>query len=320
VTISGTTGWGGGGRPDGFEQFQALHTTIWEKWHALRDSAARTGRDPDLVRLIFVDSLDNFTWLVAPQSFVLRRNKTRPLLSQYQISMVKLGDTLVDGPVVEKPFGSALEALGLNSLSGSLATIQKFAENISGAIEAALGPLKAGLQAFVKMTAGVLAVVKTLIQSGKDFLSFVTGPILDVARLASMAAHNVMSIAANIASIPTLVKAKFCQVSAAFNNVFCVLKNVFKARRIFPNFTNVYGASTCSSTNGGSIPSAYAGDEANVWRDIYTRRSQSVSVSPQGGRALVAMATMDVTATPSLAAIEPLMAQATSGVSVSEVA
>ena len=319
VTIAGTTGWGGGGRPDGFEQFQELYTTIWRKWHALRESAARTGRDPDLVRLIFVDGLDDFTWLVAPQNFVLRRNKSRPLLSQYQITLVKLGDTLVDGPTVDAPFGGALEALGLGSLSGSLATIQAFAENISGAVAAALGPIKAGLKQFVKMTADVLFVVKTLIQSGKDFLSFVSGPILDVARLASQAAHNVMCIAANIQSISTIVRAKFMQVSTAFKNVYCVLKNVFKARRFYPDFSNVYGASTCSSTNGGSIPSAYAGDEANVWQDIYSRRDQKVSVSPQGGRGLVAMANMDVTTTPNLAAVAPMMTAATAGVQISGV-
>lgn len=92
VTIAGHTGWGQGGRPNGLGVFLALHDLVYTRWHAARAAAVDAGRDPDSVKLIFADALDEFVWVVAPQVFTLRRNKSRPLLSQYNIVLTWLAD------------------------------------------------------------------------------------------------------------------------------------------------------------------------------------------------------------------------------------
>jgi hypothetical protein len=89
ISLSGHTGWGAGTRPDGFQEFQDLYETVFAGWHDARQERSN-GTNPDDIKLIFADELDDFTWAVAPQSFVLKRNKSRPLLSTYQISMIKL--------------------------------------------------------------------------------------------------------------------------------------------------------------------------------------------------------------------------------------
>ncbi|MFZ4538522.1 hypothetical protein [Propionivibrio sp.] len=96
ISLSGITGWGGprvnGGTDDGYQHFVKLHKTVFTEWHRMRKEVAKAGNDPDKVLLILSDGLDHLNWVVAPQQFVLKRNKSRPLLAQYAITMHMLRD------------------------------------------------------------------------------------------------------------------------------------------------------------------------------------------------------------------------------------
>lgn len=318
VTISGHTGWGAGGRPDGFQAFQKLHTTVFDAWHKARADAANAGKDPDGVRLVFVDGLDGFTWVVAPQSFVLKRNKSRPLLSQYQISMVKLGDTVEETPKTIKPTPEAAQLAGLASLTGSINAINGFADNLKGQIASALGPIVNQVKAFVKLTGDVLSSVKQIVETGKSLVRSVTGPLLSVASGLCQAGRNIMATVSQVRSLPSFVKTEFMRVGSAFHNVHCLLRNVFQAKAPFPDYSSVFGASTCSSTAGGSSPSPFATAGANVFSEMFgdsgMTRGPRVAAAASGLSAVNALARLDVVQSPlSLPALGDLIGTANSG-------
>ena len=105
ITLSGHTGWranevplkDGVKQPDGMDKAMTLRTLFSETFHQLRLAAANSGIDPDdAVKLYFVDILNKTNWQIYPVSFQLRRNKSRPLLYQYQLRMLGLDNLLKD--------------------------------------------------------------------------------------------------------------------------------------------------------------------------------------------------------------------------------
>lgn len=106
IKIQGHTGWRGftpGSAQDavgnplttglpGELQFAQLRASSFLNWHAERARIVAGGGDPSVVELIFIDTLNGFTDLVAPKSFTLRRSKSRPLLMMYTIEMLVLQD------------------------------------------------------------------------------------------------------------------------------------------------------------------------------------------------------------------------------------
>lgn len=96
VTIQGHTGWRGrsaAGGPDGAAFFRGLHEDVFLAFYRQRRAAVDAGRDPGTIFCVFTDALHDVSASVLPTAFQLRRNKSRPLLHQYKISMVILGDS-----------------------------------------------------------------------------------------------------------------------------------------------------------------------------------------------------------------------------------
>ena len=89
LTISGNTGWRDrSGKGDGISQFEQLRDNFIHNWHDLRRKRIDAGKDPNDVRLIFIDALNgNYVADVVPTTFVLRRSKSQPLLLLYNITM-----------------------------------------------------------------------------------------------------------------------------------------------------------------------------------------------------------------------------------------
>lgn len=292
LQISGHTGWGAGSRANGLEVFQRLHDTIFNQWHAFRAQALTSGRDPDLVKLIFLDKLDQFEWVVAPQSFVLRRNKSRPLLSQYQIGMTWLSNDVAATKKAmassAKGGGGLLESLGLDSLLGSLKTIT---DSIQSGIMGFLGPIKDAVGGLVKLTANVLKTVTAVINTVKGAVDAVTSGLMSIAGNLARAAANVTQTIVSIMSLPQQIKAKFQRVGAAFNNAFCVIRNIFKSRKFIPNFDSLYGASNCSSTAGGRPISKFATE--NPFPVFYPLNKSGVNVSTGAQKSMANLANSD---------------------------
>jgi hypothetical protein len=259
ITISGHTGWRR--RPssdqDGVDRFLELKDQVFDQWHQRRDAATLRGTDPNNVRLVFSDALDDFTVVVAPMSFVLRRSKSRPLLCQYQIVMVVIdGDPGIereDDAVMDSAADPAmLQGLGLTSLTASVASITAQIGNVQKMVN---GSLVAPVQAFMGQTAQLYGQVRAAITAGSQL----AGSLISVAQMTAQAGVNIFRSIAAVASIPQIAKAQLMSVASAYSNISCVLNNALHQQIYFQDYSAVYGASNCSSTSGGRPISSLAG-------------------------------------------------------------
>lgn len=320
VNISGTTGWGQGGRENGLEQFLLLHHTVFNQWHVKRESAISNGFNPDDVKLIFCDELDEFTWVVLPSSFVLRRNKSRPLLAQYSISLQFLDDGVKFASAAESALLKDLlgaEGFGLfskvkDSLQAALAKIKNFASKIKSAVGAVLGPIQKAVATFTALTATAVEFVQSAIGEGLGVVRSVTNPLVNIAGNLSRAAANVTNMISSGTSLPQMLKAEFQRVSSAFTNVFCLIKNALGGAGGMMDFSDLYGASTCSSTAGGRPLSPY--DSAkNPFPALMPVNSSPATVSSSAAQAINRLASADVLSPPSMNALQADMQIAVNG-------
>ena len=170
ITIAGHTGWNY--KPalgvDGFQAFEKLHKMVVEDYPALRQQSAASGRDPDTVKLIFVDLLDDFAYPVVVPNFVLRRSRSRPLLYQYNIQMQATALS-VDGGLSQFLPNLGSVGLGLGALDGVMKTLDGFLGHIDGWVAGAMGFVN-------KSLAGVGALAK-------QFLTLTTGYAIASCRL-----------------------------------------------------------------------------------------------------------------------------------------
>lgn len=325
ISISGTTGWHrmyGTGREtpgqqehaDGQQRFQQLRDTVFDQWHDRRARAVSAGLDPNGVRLIFADGLHDTTSLVAPVSFVLRRSRSRPLLTQYQISMVSLGP--VDMTVLVPTLPSLLDfvargplqAAGLKSLADSSDKILGYIAQVSAWIAKNIaGPV----QAFMRTTASIYASV----MDGVASINGVADQLILVARDISRAGMNVFHSIAAIANLPAQIKARVIDVAAAYRNAFCTLRNALSGSGYYEDFNPLYGASNCSSTAGGSAISAFRG--LNTFAETVIDKTGGILVSTVAQASLGVLASTDVVTAPlSLATIGPLTGSVAGGVAL----
>lgn len=315
-TISGTTGWGAGDRPDGFEQFQKLYSIVFAQYHALRAQAVQEGKDPDGVKLIFSDGLDDFAWVVAPQVFNLRRNRSRPLLSQYNINMVKLDDKLPEEASFALNYESGTKAhAALSSLDGSIAKINAFADNIKGGVAAALGPIKAGVEGAMRLTGSALTSVRKLSAAGSNVSHSAMAPILEIAHGLTKVSLNITGIVAAGKSLPLSVKRDVMEVKSALNNASCLLSNSIKSASTLPDYTSLYGASNCSSTSGGMPASIWA--DKNVFPELFPASASPVTMSAPAEAAVSTLASVDILKPPSVATMAGLLDAVVAGTSIS---
>lgn len=320
VQLSGTTGWRQNGNRDGLAEFQALHELIYKRWHREREEAIKNGRDPDKVKLIFCDDLDGFVWVVAPMGFILRRNKSRPLLSQYQINLTWLDDGIDERNAVL----SMLTSAGANgpaglldnvkaSLASTLAKVKEFAANLRGKIGEYLGPIRSAVSTFTALTASALGFVQDVIKEGMSVVTTATGGLIEIAANLSRAAANIHNVIQSVMTLPQRVKSEFAKVAAAYRNAYCVIKNAMRSKRFIPDYDPLYGASTCSSTAGGRPISIY--DTQNPFPVLLPVESGGVRVSSSAAQSVNRLSGMDVLKPPTMARIGEELSAVNSGVS-----
>lgn len=293
VTIAGHTGWRDTGTgEDGVKAFERLNTLVMHSYHAAKQAAITSGLDPAAVKLIFVDLLDDFAWNVAPMQFTLRRSKSRPLLVQYNIVLQAI-DTSADSPLrLPGPFASL--PAGLDSLMGS---IEAFARAINDVIDGVKNwidrTLVAPVRSFLLKTMQLYRTVSSTIRNGLS----IGDQLIGVARMVTAAAMNIFRTFSAVASIPSLVKAKFMEVAAEYGNIFCLLNNALRGKQVYEDFSSLYGSSYCSSTTGGRARSALA--NANAFDAIFpAQTSFPVQVTPAARTSIAAAAATDVVMAP----------------------
>lgn len=296
ITISGHTGWRRteGNGEDGIGRFLTLKETVFTEWHQRRDSIAKSGLNPDGVRLVFSDALDDFAAVVAPMSFTLRRSRSRPLLAQYQLAMMVLGDAEV---IFGTPKGRStvrdpdlLEQLGLESLSASVDRITAQLNNVHSFVD---GTLAAPVRAFMAQTAKLYGSVRGLISAG----SGIVGSVISIAQMTAQAGVNLFRTLAAIQSIPQTIKSSLMSMASAYSNIACVLNNAVRQQIHYQDYSDLYGASNCSSTAGGR-PISSIGGENPFYKVVPTAGPSPVSVSQPAHAALTSMANTDTSLAP----------------------
>lgn len=293
INISGTTGWRRDqAGDDGGARFEALRDRVFKEWHARRSLAIKAGQDPSGVQLIFSDALDNFSGVVAPMNFVLRRSRSRPLLCQYQIQMAVLEDD-PGAPLraLESVIGGdILRQLGLDSLANSIDTLAGFAMDVQNFVDRNIA---VPVRGFMNTTEAVLRRVQGAINT----IDGASSSLINVAQMAARSGANMFHTFAAVANIPARIRGRLIQIATAYTNVYCVLRNALRARLLYEDYGDIYGASNCSSTAGGRPLSPLRA--TNTFQYVVPAPvAPVVSVSPDAQSALATMSGNDIVQSP----------------------
>jgi hypothetical protein len=292
ITISGHTGWRrtAAEQADGLERFQRLKNQVYDEWHAARQRAVWNGVNPDAVRLIFADALDEFAAVVVPMSFTLRRNKQRPLLQQYQLSMLVVAEEPLQVIEGELPGADERELAGLDSLTASIDELTRNIHSVRSWVDSTLvGPV----QSFMGQTARLYGSVRGAISAGTDLAD----SVINAARLSAAAGINLFRTVAAVASIPQQAKAGLMAISSAYSNIYCVLRNALRQKLYYQDYSDLYGASNCSSTAGGR-PLSMLGGENPFYKVVPTAGPSALSLSQPAQNALQTLAGSDPVLSP----------------------
>ncbi|MGC1304607.1 MAG: hypothetical protein WA840_19735 [Caulobacteraceae bacterium] len=295
IHIRGNTGWRGGEAGDGVELFATLRNTIWTAWHSARARAVDEGKSPDTVTLIFADSLNGMTPRVAPGRFALKRNRNRPLLMMYELSMTVLSDDIgqpVSDPLsFSAPTGSSasdLLSLGTSSLTSSISSLTALGATIANAMPAVLASPAAAL---LSVATGSFSAAITAAAGSGGLLSADATSLISISTSLAQAGRNGFYAVGAIPGLAPDAMFAASQVAAAFDNAFCVLGNCFVGVPQYPDYSSLYGASNCSSTIGGSPISPLTGQ--NALEALFPVGGGPVTVSSDAQANLTVMANSD---------------------------
>lgn len=269
VTISGHTGWraSGASSEDGVKAFEKLNQLVAHRYHQAKQAAIDSGRDPAGVKLLFVDLLDGFAWNVAPTQFVLRRNKSRPLLMQYNITLQAVSTSVDFQPAGVPFFGSisgGLGALGnvIGTLMGFVGSIQGWVASAVSAVQGFVAPLADTVRKFALLSTAAFIATQAAVSSVTNGVRGMANSAIVIARDLATVGVNVFRTISSIAGIPGAVKAALSRVASAYNEVLCIFSNSLRPRKSYQDYEGLYGASNCSSTTGGRPGSVYLNENA----------------------------------------------------------
>ncbi len=293
ISISGHTGWRGTADDDGEALFRQLHDTVFADWHAWRKALSDDGQDPNNIELIFLDDLNNMAKVVSPGRFQLRRHKTRPLLFQFNIEMTVLRDASESVPPVDTISEAINNPRGRyrassNSLKATLKAQEEWSKKTDGVLGFSLtGVSKGVLNASTKLLKNVTAYADT----ANGYIDATMAPLLTAAVQYQAAARNAYQVMAMPAQLTTKVRGELMFLASTFNDAYCTLINGFGVLTQFPDFSDLYGASTCSSTGGGLPPSPYQGK--NPFLSMYPLDAKPVSITRTSGDAMKTLGAAD---------------------------
>jgi hypothetical protein len=299
-TYSGTLGWratssdSGGG-----ERLAKMKEFTYSDWHARRSAAVVKGDDPSMVRLILVDTLNNYSRVIAPRIFELKRSKSRPLLCQYRFNFVMLSKdvTRQDLLMSDTGFGSILGTIGA-WIDSFTASINNITDRIREAYKWIDKTIIAPIKKFVATTMRLYTAVKNLVTAGVGIIRQVGS----IATLATQAITNVLRAAAIVVNIPNIGKAAIMNVVREYTNLFCLLKNAKKVLD-YEDYSDIYGASNCSSTGGGRSISVYSGSTNNTFAAVAKETPSPVLVTQAASTSMKTIASTDLVTTPLPAAV-----------------
>lgn len=299
ISIAGHTGWRAalGQAEDGAGQFEKLHSAVFDEYHRGKQRAIDIGIDPGLVKLLFVDELDRFAYEVMPVSFTLRRSKSRPLLMQYNIQLQAVSTTPVV-PFIEGQISDLFA--GLESLGRVVSTITGAIGSVVSGIRSFISPITAAVRSFLSFSTKIFSAVNLVVGAVANGTRSIANDLIGIARGVAAAGKNAFDTIAAVKSLPGYIKHTIKQVAGAYRTAFCLLSNSLKAKgRKYPDYSDLYGSSNCSSTTGGRPESPLLG--MNVFNEVRPMAAP-VLLTPASITSLTALASTD----PVIAPMPPL--------------
>jgi hypothetical protein len=263
------------------------------------------GNDPSRVLLIFADGLDNTVDVVMPMSFTLRRSRQSPLIARYQIALQGLNIPLQPG------IPDLVQSLVARDAKLSAAAMASMQDSSAMLAQASAG----GLAQVPGVGVSLLAyanTAQTLIAQVQNAKSIAAG-LSSFGKQFTQGGLNLMHAVTSLSSLSSQVRSSIMSAGSAFSNLNCLFNNAIGASLTMPDFSDLFGASNCSSTSGGSPISPLAGQ--NPWALIFPQGGGSIAISAPAQASLSALAICDpVLFCPSLAQLAANAQAVASGV------
>ncbi|HET7675828.1 MAG TPA: hypothetical protein VFL54_09930 [Gammaproteobacteria bacterium] len=313
IEITGHTGWRGSKDRDGAAIFHALHEDIFKQWHKRRRERSDNGGDPDTIEMIFDDDLNGHSDVVVPRQFKLLRHKSRPLLKQYRISMVKLRDTADAAAELADPITDAIVNPYGRYAAASIGLKTNTAKQLALAdgVNAALGDIQGISDAILTTSTGMLQAVLDVGSQAAGVFDAVTSPLLYTTLQVQKACRNAFWMLATPYGVTQNAVYTLMQMSSTFNEAYCTLLNGFNILRQFPDIEDIFGASNCSSTGGGRPLSPFQAD--NPFLTMFKSEKSPVSLDAGAVESLAAL-NQDVLSVQNYSVIPGHLAAIASGV------
>ena len=296
ISLSGTLGWRGSLFLSGEDAFRQLRDTMVLAWHQRRADAIDQGTDPTEVQLTFIDTLDDVTYVVAPQSFSLRRSRSSPLLMRYQIRLLALSDA--DAPVglldkISKALANPLRWIaGVTGLGGTLGTLTSYLTLARTYLQQGInlyGQFTGAVNQFVGTAVSVFGAVRDVAAGAQGLFSGADGLLLTAAKQIAAAGSAAFSAMATAPGLPAYLLLPATRLASAFQDAECNMANSFVTGAKYTTFDELFGASACSSTGGGDPISASTAAGLNPIVDIFPPVAAPVHVTAAATAAMASL-------------------------------
>jgi hypothetical protein len=162
---------------------------------------------------------------------------------QFSISMLVVSEGVYTAPPAPptNPLASLLSSI--NKLINAAKNVVRFVNGIVSQVTSYMQAATNIFQSVSNLIVSAQAIPQSLLVAAKAMA--LAGTVM----FATIAAATDNSTVQTAASMST---------ASDFSNVFCLFSNAVNRQQTYPDYTPLYGASNCSSTNGGSPVSPYA--------------------------------------------------------------
>jgi len=239
LNMRGTTGWRT--RPniqniDGHEAFKKLRRDFINKYFDLRLDRHNSNQDPDDIMLVVINSVDDLAYQIVPVDFKLLRNKSRPLLYQYDLTFKVVAD-LSDLSRAQVPT-SANTIKSENWLDALETRVSSLVEKVT----AFASPVCQAVGAFLENTVSILVAAKTGVGAVASLISGVIGAIesvLDAVQDTEAFIDDLfLEAIVELNNLTSIIGEFNCYLSSASSDYF------------IPDFSGVQGITDCAATHG----------------------------------------------------------------------
>ncbi len=255
INIRGVTGWRTqvSTGMDGYAAYKQLQQKIIDQYFQLREGNVKAAKDPDLVRLILLNCVDDLAFDVIPGRCRLLRNKQRPLLYQYDLNFIVLQD-LTSNPQVQMimdPLGYTLNwATSFLSHLPVLSNVVGYCEEIYNDAVGGVGLFCTAMSTFLSSTCSAIGLLTTGAGAVANLLCGI------IASLDTGFTTIKESVGFQSLDLGTMVAVN--HLYSMNNELNCYLNRGTTSDFVYPDFSRLYGASAAGSIFSGVV----AGDLA----------------------------------------------------------